>query len=156
MREYFLCIASAALISALCGALASGTGLEKHVKFVCSLVCTAAVALPLVSAITSHGVELPETAYAAFAEPAYGGYFEETAYENVKEYILSLTFAKTGITALDIGIEINRNGAETLVGGLTVYISKADSGRADELKAALERELGGNVDVEVREDGAAG
>ncbi|MBR5031646.1 MAG: hypothetical protein IKX49_02960, partial [Clostridia bacterium] len=61
-----------------------------------------------------------------------------------------------GITALDIGIEINGNGAETLVGGLTVYISKADSGRADELKAALERELGGNVDVEVREDGAAG
>ena len=94
MREYFLCIASAALISALCGALASGTGLEKHVKYVCSLVCAAAVALPLVSAITSHGVELPETAYAAFAEPAYGGYFEETAYENVKEYILSLTFAK--------------------------------------------------------------
>ena len=37
-----------------------------------------------------------------------------------------------------------------------MYISAADSDRADELKAALERELGGNVDVEVREDGAAG
>ena len=42
------------------------------------------------------------------------------------------------------------------MGGLTVFISAADSGRADELKEALERELGGNVEVEVREDGAAG
>ena len=151
MKEYFICIAASALISAVCTALASGTGLARYVKYLCSLVCTAAIVIPLVSAVAAHRIELPESVPGVSYAPEYGGYFESAAYRSVKEYILSLSFEKTGITASDISIEINRNGGETVVGGLTVYIDPADSDRAAELKGALERELGGKVDVEVRD-----
>ncbi len=150
MKEYFVSVAASAVISAICTALASGTELEKYVKYVCSLVCAAAVALPLVSAaFRSQPAELPQVEYRALSEPEYGGYFEAAAVNGVKEYVASLVFEKTGITVCNISIEINRNGGETVVGALTVYVTPEYSDRVPEIKDALERELGGKVGVEV-------
>ena len=150
MKEYFVSVAASAVISAICTALASGTELEKYVKYVCSLVCAAAVALPLVSAaFRSQPAELPQVEYRTLSEPEYGGYFEAAAVNGVKEYVASLVFEKTGITVCNISIEINRNGGETVVGALTVYVTPEYSDRVPEIKDALERELGGKVGVEV-------
>ena len=154
MRDYFIGLAAAAVISAVCAAFASGTALERYVRYMCSLVCLAAVVLPLVKAIPDAVPEydLPSAA-AATAEDA-GGYFENAARALTEEYIKRLSYEKTGIIPVAASIEINRTDRETVVGGITVCVSKADSDRVSELKAALERELGTVVGVEVA-DGAA-
>ena len=97
MRDYFIGLAAAAVISAVCAAFASGTALERYVRYMCSLVCLAAVVLPLVKAIPDAVPEydLPSAA-AATAEDA-GGYFENAARALTEEYIKRLSYEKTGI-----------------------------------------------------------
>ena len=154
MRDYFIGLSAAAVICAVCAAFASGTALERYVRYMCSLVCLAAAVLPLVKAIPGALPEYDPPSEAAAAAEDAGKYFENAARVLTEEYIKTVSFEKTGIIPVGAGIEINRTDRETVVGGITVYVSKADSGRISELKAALERELGGRIDVEVA-DGAA-
>lgn len=149
MKDYVICLVSAALVSAVCTALASGAKLERYVKYICALVCVACVALPLLNAFP-NGIEsklsVPETEYTAVSDT---GYFQTYASGYIEEYIKDFVFSKTGITPAGVRIEINRTERETVVGDVTVTLSYADSGAAGEIRSALENGLGIKADVEV-------
>lgn len=149
MKDYIVCLVSASLVSALCAALASGTKLERYVKYICALVCVACAALPLLSAIPKgieNGVSVPKTEITPVND---AGYFQAYASGYIEEYIKDFVFSKTGITPAGVCIEINRTERETVVGNITVTLSRADSGSADDVRSALEDGLGIKADVEV-------
>lgn len=43
MKSYFFCLFGAALLSGVVSMAAEGSGFEKHIRYVCALVCTIAV-----------------------------------------------------------------------------------------------------------------
>lgn len=91
MKSYFFCLFGAALLSGVVSMAAEGSGFEKHIRYVCALVCTIAVIAPLAKADLS-AIELPVVAETEVS----GG--ESTvvdiAEQNAKEYISSLLMKK--------------------------------------------------------------
>ena len=61
MKSYFFCLFGAALLSGVVSMAAEGSGFEKHIRYVCALVCTIAVIAPLAKADLS-AIELPVVA----------------------------------------------------------------------------------------------
>ena len=92
MKSYFFCLFGAALLSGVVSMAAEGSGFEKHIRYVCALVCTIAVIAPLAKADLS-AIELP-----VVAETEVSGGEKSTvvdiAEQNAKEYISSLLMIK--------------------------------------------------------------
>lgn len=141
MKSYFFCLFGAALLSGVVSMAAEGSGFEKHIRYVCALVCTIAVIAPLAKADLS-AIELP-----AAAETEVSG-VESTvvdiAEQNAKEYISSLLMKKFGISCTDVRIELDSDGDSVTVTGVCVII---DGGDAVTIKRWLDETLGGNVEV---------
>lgn len=121
---------------------AEGSGFEKHIRYVCALVCTIAVIAPLAKADLS-AIELP-----VVAETEVSGGEKSTvvdiAEQNAKEYISSLLMKKFGISCTDVRIELDSDGDSVTVTGVCVTI---DGGDAVTIKRWLDETLGGNVEV---------
>ena len=126
MKSYFFCLFGAALLSGVVSMAAEGSGFEKHIRYVCALVCTIAVIAPLakVSGGESTVVDIAE--------------------QNAKEYISSLLMKKFGISCTDVRIELDSDGDSVTVTGVCVTI---DGGDAVTIKRWLDETLGGNVEV---------
>ena len=141
MKSYFFCLFGAALLSGVVSMAAEGSGFEKHIRYVCALVCTIAVIAPLAKADLS-AIELPAVAKTGVS----GG--ESTvvdiAEQNAKEYISSLLMKKFGISCTDVRIELDSDGDSVTVTGVCVII---DGGDAVTIKRWLDETLGGNVEV---------
>ena len=141
MKSYFFCLFGAALLSGVVSMAAEGSGFEKHIRYVCALVCTIAVIAPLAKADLS-AIELPVVAETEVS----GG--ESTvvdiAEQNAKEYISSLLMKKFGISCTDVRIELDSDGDSVTVTGVCVTI---DGGYAVTIKRWLDETLGGNVEV---------
>lgn len=141
MKSYFFCLFGAALLSGVVSMAAEGSGFEKHIRYVCALVCTIAVTAPLAKADLS-AIELPVVAETEVS----GG--ESTvvdiAEQNAKEYISSLLMKKFGISRTDVRIELDSDGDSVTVTGVCVTI---DGGDAVTIKRWLDETLGGNVEV---------
>lgn len=141
MKSYFFCLFGAALLSGVVSMAAEGSGFEKHIRYVCALVCTIAVIAPLAKADLS-AIELPVVAE---TEVSGGeGTVVDIAEQNAKEYISSLLMKKFGISCTDVRIELDSDGDSVTVTGVCVTI---DGGDAVTIKRWLDETLGGNVEV---------
>lgn len=141
MKSYFFCLFGAALLSGVVSMAAEGSGFEKHIRYVCALVCTIAVIAPLAKADLS-AIELPaaaETEVSGVESPVV-----DIAEQNAKEYISSLLMKKFGISCTDVRIELDSDGDSVTVTGVCVTI---DGGDAVAIKRWLDETLGGNVEV---------
>ena len=141
MKSYFFCLFGAALLSGVVSMAAEGSGFEKHIRYVCALVCTIAVIAPLAKADLS-AIELPavaETGVSGVESPVV-----DLAEQNAKEYISSLLMKKFGISCTDVRIELDSDGDSVTVTGVCVTIGGGD---AVAIKRWLDETLGGNVEV---------
>ena len=127
MKSYFFCLFGAALLSGVVSMAAEGSGFEKHIRYVCALVCT--IELPVVAETEVSGGESTVV---------------DIAEQNAKEYISSLLMKKFGISCTDVRIELDSDGDSVTVTGVCVTI---DGGDAVTIKRWLDETLGGNVEV---------
>lgn len=141
MKSYFFCLFGAALLSGVVGMAAEGSGFEKHIRYVCALVCTIAVAAPLAKADFS-AIGLPAVTETVMS--ADGSAVVDIAEQNAKEYISSLLTKKFGISCTDVRIELNNGGDSVTVTGVYVAV---DSGNTDTVRSWLEETLGGSIEV---------
>ena len=126
MKSYFFCLFGAALLSGVVSMAAEGSGFEKHIRYVCALVCTIAVIAPLAKADLS-AIELPVVAETEVS----GG--ESTVVDIAEQ-----------ISCTDVRIELDSDGDSVTVTGVCVTI---DGGDAVTIKRGLDETLGGNVEV---------
>ena len=141
MKSYFFCLFGAALLSGVVSMAAEGSGFEKHIRYVCALVCTIAVIAPLAKADLS-AIELPVVAETEVS--GGGSTVVDIAEQNAKECISSLLMKKFGISCTDVRIELDSDGDSVTVTGVCVTI---DGGDAVTIKRWLAGTLGGNVEV---------
>lgn len=141
MKSYFFCLFGAALLSGVVSMAAEGSGFEKHICYVCALVCTIAVIAPLAKADLS-AIELPVLAETEVSSGE--STVVDIAEQNAKEYISSLLMKKFGISCTDVRIELDSDGDSVTVTGVCVTI---DGGDAVTIKRWLDETLGGNVEV---------
>lgn len=141
MRSYFLCIITASVISAVCSSLASGTSMEKYVKYICSLICVAAVLLPIVPAIKSIDIDEKKAEYSVHTE-SQTMFTIDKAENSVEEYIKNIIFQKFGITPSSVSIEIYSEGDNVIIGDITVTIEKENEEFASSISDFLLTSLG--------------
>ncbi|MDD4124966.1 MAG: stage III sporulation protein AF [Eubacteriales bacterium] len=145
MSSYFFCILIASVLSAICSSLASG-GLEKYVKYVCSLICAVAVIMPVV-AVFNGDIDTKLTYSVEANEYSTGDYISAEAEKKVREYIKHIVYEKFGITVQDISIEIYSGDGEVVVGNTTVTLKESDGEHVNEVRDFLLETLGGSVEV---------
>lgn len=141
MKSYFFCLFGAALLSGVVSMAAEGSGFEKHIRYVCALVCTIAVIAPLAKADLS-AIELPAVAETEVS--SVESTVVDIAEQNAKEYISSLLTKKFGISCSNVRIELDSDDDSVTVTGVHVII---DGGDADIVKHWLEETLGGSIEV---------
>lgn len=146
MKEYFICLFAAALLSGAVCMAAEGSGFEKHIRYVCALVCIVVTVTPIVN-ITVKPPELPsyEEVSSVSGTDAVVGAAEEQA----REYISSLIMKKFGISCNGVRIDLYSEGDSVTVTAVRVYIGGGDRAA---VKSYLEETLGGTIEVEY--DGA--
>lgn len=141
MKSYFFCLFGAALLSGVVSMAAEGSGFEKHIRYVCALVCIIAVIAPLAKADLSV-IELPAVAETEVS--SVESTVVDIAEQNAKEYISSLLTKKFGISCSNVRIELDSDDDSVTVTGVHVII---DGGDADIVKHWLEETLGGSIEV---------
>lgn len=140
MKSYFLCLIAASILSGAVCMAAEGSGFEKHIRYVCSLVCIIVTVAPIVKV--------------SFTMPELPAFFEYTASEddsvvtlaeeNAAEYISSLLIKKFGISCTGVRIDLYSEGNSVTVTAVSVAI---DGGDRDAVRLYLEETLGGAVEV---------
>lgn len=141
LKSYFLClIASSILSGAVCMA-AEGSGFEKHIRYVCSLVCIVVTITPIVRL----SIDMPELPAAAEYEVSDGGdAVVAVAEENAREYISGLIMKKFGISCTGVCIDLYSEANSLIVTGLRVFIQSGDAAAVEKY---LEETIGGTVEV---------
>ncbi len=147
MRDYFYCILVASVLSAVCTSLVSG-GLEKYVKYICSLICAVAVIMPI-TAFFGGEADLNLDYSIEVSEYSAGEYIFGESEKKACEYIKRIVYEKFGITVRDISIEIYSEDEAAVVGGITVTLEEGDGEYAGEVSDFLLETLGGPVEVVV-------
>ena len=146
MRDYFFCVLIASVLSAVCAALAAGGALEKHVKYVCSLICAAAVFLPLTKALKS-GINIEKQNLISEKSVSLERYAFREAEEESKAYIKNIVNEKFGITLSGVSIEIYSEENAAVVGEIRVTLSPGDKMLREDVAGFLLTALGGSVKV---------
>jgi hypothetical protein len=145
LKDYFYCILIASVLSAICSSLASG-GLEKYVKYVCSLICVVAVILPVVR-FFNGGIDTKPDFSAEISEYSAQDYISEEAKKRVAEHIKQIVYDKFGITVNDVSIEIYSKDNEVVVGKITLTLDEGDGKYQNEVKEFLLDTLGSAAEV---------
>lgn len=151
MRDYFYCILIASVLSAICSSLATG-GLEKYVKYVCSLICVVAVVMPVVKLI-GDGAKAEFDLSAEMGEYLKQDYISAEAEKKICEHIKQTVYEKFGIYATNVSIEIYSEGNEVVVGKTTVTLDHSDEGHLEEVRDFLFETLGTTVEVVISHNG---
>ncbi len=146
MKSYFLCLFASALLSGAVCMAAEGSGFEKHIRYVCALVCIVVTVSPIVN-ITIETPELPS--YEEASIPSGTDAVISTAEEQAREYISSLIMKKFGISCKGVRIDLYSEGDSVTVTNVRVYV---DGGDTAAVRRYLEETLGGAIEVEY--DGA--
>jgi len=142
MKEYFICLFAAALLSGAVCMAAEGSGFEKHIRYVCALVCIVVTVSPIVN-ITVNPPELPSYEEVSTAPGADA--VVNVAEEQVMEYISSLIMKKFGISCKGVRIDLYSEDDSVTVTAVRVYIGGGD---VSAVKSYLEETLGGEIEVE--------
>ena len=142
MRDYFICIFAAALISGAICMAATGTAFEKSVKYLCALLCALTVMSPLAE-ISLKGISLPsaETVSAADTTSAVTAEAER----QVGDYISSLLFERFGISGAGVSIDLYSEDGTVYVGNVTVTLPSGSD--AAGVRSYLKEALGGEICV---------
>ena len=148
MKDYFLALMASSVLSSVCVSLSSGTAFEKHIKYVCSLICAVILVFPFAGMADDIEHTSAEYSFASVSVPEEkaSGIAADFAEESVKEYVSALLGEKFGIIPYDVCIEIDSGNGIT-VGELTVTLGESDKDACAEAEAFLYSVLGGGVRV---------
>lgn len=148
MNGYFYTLLVTSVCGAVCALLASG-GYEKYIKYIASLICVLVMISPFrnidIKDITdnaSGGFSLPETSQSQLYKTS-----AEMTEERAETYINEIVFNKFGIKPLSTDIKIDWGKEEPIIENISVFLSKGDFSKSNEIKAYLYEVLGGEVDV---------
>ena len=147
MRGYFYTLLAASVTGAFC-TLFAGRGFEKHMKYVCSLICTALMILPLAPVFSgvltlSGGVDGAESEDSI--EYAREQAVLEAASVGAEEYISGRVFAVFGIKPLSVSISMYQSEGGAVIEDVTVVMPPGSD--VTSVRNALYAELGGEVTV---------
>ncbi len=149
MKEYFFCILVASVIGSVCSILGSG-GFEKYIKYIASLVCLLIILIPfrktdINEIINNDSIQLEIQNQNSQAD--LDNLSQAMTEKRLKEYINEIVFNKFGINPLDINININWTENEGIIEEISVKLSKNNMKYSDDIKAHLEKNLGGEVEI---------
>ncbi len=141
MRDYFLCLFAASVISSVVGIIACGSNFEKVLKYVCSVVCIALVVFPLTQIeLEAEGFDISTASH----DGADLSQIQKETEASFKSYVSELLSENFGIICTRVSIDLYSEQDEITVSSVTVYINGGDTKAVEEY---LEEKAGGDISV---------
>ncbi len=149
MKEYFFCILASSVIGSVCSILGGG-GFEKYIKYIASLVCLLIILIPFRETDINEIINNDSIQWESQNENKQAdldNLSQAMTEKKLKEYINEIVFIKFGIKPSDINININWTEDEGIIQEISVKLSKNNMKHSDDIKAHLEKNLGGEVEI---------
>lgn len=149
MKEYFFCILVASVIGSVCSIL-GGNRFEKYIKYIASLICLLIILIPFRKTDINEIIDNDNIQWEIQNQnnqADLNNLSQAMTEKRLKEYINEIVFNKFGINPSDINININWTEDECIIQEITVKLSKNNMKYSDDIKAHLEKNLGGEVEI---------
>lgn len=149
MKEYFFCILVSSVIGSVCSMLGSG-GFEKYIKYIASLVCLLIILIPFRKTDIKEIINDEKFQWEIQNDNSpsdLDNLSQSMTEKRLKEYINEIVFNKFGINPAGVNININWTEDEAIIQEISVKLSKSNIKDSDDIKAHLEKSLGGEVEI---------
>lgn len=154
MKDYFLTLLIASVLGGILAVLSSGSGFERYIKYIASLVCVVIILSPLKRFISAP-FQLPEPAFAhaesALPEKKADELLASVTKAELDAYIKDILFKEFGIKIPLTDIKIDWTDDSFVITSLVVYLDEDNKNRQNEVQDFLAGQIDKSVLVEILE-----
>lgn len=157
MKAYFLTLLIASVLGGILAVLSSGSGFEKYIKYIASLVCVVIIISPLKSFISAP-FTMPEpdlkTVVSQKNENKADMVLASITKKELESYIKDILFQEFGIKIPLTDIKIDWADDCFVITQVVVYLNAGDKNRQNEVREFLADKIDKSVSVEILEKDA--
>lgn len=154
MKDFFLTLLIASVLGGILAVLSSGSGFEKYIKYIASLVCVVIIISPLKSFISSpFTLPDPKNAYAetSMLVNKADEVLASVTKSELESYIKDILFQEFGINIPLTDIKIDWTDDCFVITSVVVYLDEGDKNRQNDVRNFLAKQIDKSVSVEILE-----